>query len=236
MCGWPITSETPQLVETSPRSADPAGLMAGLQQQPLLAVLRPHSLQQARTQLQLLQGAGLRHVELAVQADPAWVAMVQELVQAFPALRLGAASVRDGEQLRAVQQAGLAYAVSPILVPPLLEQAREAAITLVPGVFSPTEIAEAMRCGAPAVKLFPAASLGPGYWSSLAGPLAPLPFCIAAGGLAPADVTPWLQAGVDAVALGGSLFAQEPSPCLHPDLAPLLAQLGSRGKAGLLST
>jgi 2-dehydro-3-deoxyphosphogluconate aldolase/(4S)-4-hydroxy-2-oxoglutarate aldolase len=32
-----------------------------------------------------------------------------------------------------------------------------------------------------------------------------LPACIAAGGLAPADVEAWLQAGVDAVALGGAL-------------------------------
>jgi 2-dehydro-3-deoxyphosphogluconate aldolase/(4S)-4-hydroxy-2-oxoglutarate aldolase len=213
--------------------------MEGLRQQPLLAVLRPRSLDQARTQLQLLQGAGLCHVELAVQASAAWVAMVRELAQAFPALRLGAASVRDAHQLLAVQEAGLAYAVSPILVPQLLEQARRAAITLVPGVFSPTEIAEAVRCGAAAVKLFPAASLGPAYWSSLAGPLAPLPFCIAAGGLAPADVRPWLMAGVDAVALGGSLFdgsATAPSSRLHADLAPLLAQLSGGDMTSLLST
>lgn len=175
MCGWLITSDSKPL-------HDPADLIAGLRRQPLLAVLRPSSPLQARTQLQLLQGAGLSHVELAVQASAAWVAMVEELRLAFPLLRLGAASVRDARQLQAVQAAGLRYAVSPILVPSLLEQARSAEVTLVPGVFSPTEIAQAVDLGAPAVKLFPAATLGPGYWASLSGPLGPLPFCLAAGG------------------------------------------------------
>ena len=231
MCGWPTTSEfafTPGL--------DPGGLIPGLRRQPLLAVLRPSSFEQAHPQLRLLQGVGLCHVELAVQATAAWVAMVRECAQAFPSLRLGAASVRTPEQLQAVQAAGLTYAVSPILDPLLLEQARTVAITLVPGVFSPTEIHAAVQLGAPAVKLYPAASLGPLYWRSLAGPLGPLPFCIAAGGLLPADVRPWLAGGVDAVALGNGLFTAQAPPSLHSDLPPLLARLSGGDMADVLST
>lgn len=231
-----ITSE-------SARLHDPADLIAGLRRQPVLAVLRPGNLLQAHTQLQLLQGVGLCHVELAVEATSAWVAMVQQLRLAFPNLCLGAASVRSSQQLEAVQAAGLAYAVSPVLMPDLLEQARAAALTLVPGVFSPTEIAQAVQLEAPAVKLFPAAALGPHYWPSLAGPLAPLPFCMAAGGLTPADVPRWLAAGVDAVALGSCLFSLaavgpegSASARLHPDLQPLLAQLRGRAIGDQLST
>ena len=172
----------------------------------MLAVLRCRHLDEARCQLDQLLAAGLVHVELAVRADAAWVAMARDLQQAYPALRLGAASVCTVDALRAVVDAGLAYAVSPILDPVLLDQARATGITLVPGVFTPTEVALAVRCGAAAVKLFPAAALGPGYWRSLAGPLAPLPFCIAAGGLGVRDVHAWLHAGVDAVALGSQLF------------------------------
>ena len=218
----------------------------------MLAVLRSRNLDEARCQLDQLLAAGLRHVELAVRADAAWVAMARELQNAYPALRLGAASVCTAEALTAVVDAGLAYAVSPILDPELLDQAHVAGITLVPGVFTPTEVAHAVRCGAAAVKLFPAAVLGPDYWRSLAGPLSPLPFCIAAGGLGVRDVSTWLSAGVDAVALGSQLFEQGdmgsadrpvdrhadgdrdglPSegsmaggiPRLRPDLAQLLAQ------------
>ena len=149
-------------------------------------------------------------------------------------------NICTAQALSAVVDAGLAYAVSPILDPELLDQAHVAGITLVPGVFTPTEVALAVRCGAAAVKLFPAAALGPDYWRSLAGPLAPLPFCIAAGGLGVRDVPHWLNAGVDAVALGGQLFersadvdrAESPIDAsmaggvlrLDPDLETLLAE------------
>jgi len=231
MCGWPSTS-------------DPAALLTSLHRQPLLAVLRPTGVLQARRQLEQLLAAGLVHVELAVSPSPPWVAMVRELIKAFPGMRLGAASVCTADQLAAVQAAGLAYAVSPILDPRLLAQAQALGLTLVPGVFTPTEIAMAVRAGAPAVKLFPAAALGPGYWRSLAGPLGPLPFCIAAGGLSAADVPAWLAGGVDAVALGNSLFADasadganaDTTALLKPDLAPLLARLANPADRQQLST
>ncbi|MFZ9851144.1 MAG: bifunctional 4-hydroxy-2-oxoglutarate aldolase/2-dehydro-3-deoxy-phosphogluconate aldolase [Vulcanococcus sp.] len=229
-------------------------MLTSLRRQPVLAVLRAPTLPEARCQLDQPLAAGLRHVELAVRADAGWVVMARELQRAYPALRFGAASVCSAEALSAVAAAGLAYAVSPILDPALLEQARASAITLVPGVFTPTEVALAVRCGAPAVKLFPAATLGAGYWRSLAGPLAPLPFCIAAGGLGVGDVTRWLAAGVDAVALGGQLFApaaadrhgsgdgaaEASKPRLRSELAPLLAELiaplDRPDDRGLLST
>ena len=192
----------------------------------MLAVLRPTNADEARHQLQLLQQAGFCHVELAVSLDPAWPLWVRSLVYAFPALQLGAASVRCGAGLDAAIAAGLGYAVSPILERSLLQRAAAAAIPLVPGVFSPSEIAAAVAWGAPAVKLYPAASLGPHYWQLLAGPLRPLPFCIAAGGLTAADVEPWLEAGVNAVALGSSLFRRgDQGLMLEPGLPSLLQRL-----------
>ena len=185
---------------------------------------------------------GLAHVELAVEASRAWSEDASYLASEFPALRLGAASVTCLDHLEAVAAAGLAYAVSPILDPELLNRARQLDLTLVPGVQSPTEVHQAQKWGCGIVKLFPARPLGPSYWGSLAGPLGPLPFCIAAGGLACADVLPWLEQGVDAVALGGRLFpaspahGEEPGPSaleddpghLDPQLAGLVRQLAGR--------
>ena len=195
--------------------------MYSLVAQPLLAVLRPRTVQQAHRQLEKLQAVGLVHVELAVEASRAWSEGCLSLAAAFPALHLGAASVTTPEQLEAGAAGGLAYAVSPIFDPQLLQRAGQLGLTLVPGVHSPTEVHQAQRLGCPIVKLFPARPLGPTYWASLAGPLGPLPFCIAAGGLACADVLPWLQQGVDAVALGGRLFVAPPAPGQEPGAAPL---------------
>ena len=237
MCRWLNTSKTP-----SQQSNDPCGLTGSLHAQPLLAVLRPRSLDQAHRQLELLQAVGLVHVELAAEASRAWSQGCLSLAAAFPDLRLGAASVTGPQQLEAVAAGGLAYAVSPIFDSQLLQRARQLGLTLVPGVQSPTEVHQAQKWGCGIVKLFPARPLGPSYWGSLAGPLGPLPFCIAAGGLACADVLPWLEQGVDAVALGGRLFAQAPGPppdlgrqaldqgaaSLDPQLAGLVRQLAGR--------
>ncbi|MFZ9216863.1 MAG: bifunctional 4-hydroxy-2-oxoglutarate aldolase/2-dehydro-3-deoxy-phosphogluconate aldolase [Vulcanococcus sp.] len=220
-------------------TSDPSGLLEGLHRQPVLAVLRPENLSQACLQLEQLSAVGLQHIELAASSSRHWVEMAQSLRRSFPALALGAASVRTTDALEASVAAGLTYVVSPILEPLLLERARVLEVTLVPGVFTPSEIARAVHLGAPAVKLFPAAALGPRYWNSLAAPMAPLPFCIAAGGLQASEAQAWFEAGVNAVALGGSLFdnTTEPGavPRLRPGLPSLLRWLESRDNPGLLS-
>ena len=216
MCGWRNTS-------------DLQPLLSGLRRQPVLAVLRPADPSQARLQLQQLQQAGLLHVELAVSLRPQWPELVQQLQAEFPQLRLGAASVRCAAGLQAALRAGLGYAVSPILDRELLAQAQASGLPLVPGVFSPSEVASAVAWGAEAVKLYPAAALGPDYWGSLRGPLGPLPFCMAAGGLSPDDGAVWLQSGVDAVALGGCLFEDTAGgSALRPGLLTLLQWLRFR--------
>jgi len=220
-------------------TSDPSGLLDRLRRQPVLAVLRPDSLGQAITQLDQLAAVGLRHVELAVDCSSSWVEMAGTLKHSFPAIALGAASVRTAAGLEAAISAGLTYAVSPILDRSLMERAQSLGITLVPGVFTPSEIVQALNLGAPAVKLFPAASLGPGYWRSLSGPMGPLPFCIAAGGLQASDAQAWFEAGVNAVALGSSLFDNSGETAdglrLRPGLTSLLAWLEERANRTLLS-
>ncbi len=186
-------------------SEPPANLLATLRDQPLLVVLRAARPADLRGSLERLAGLGVRHVEVAWTDDPSWVRQVIHLRADFPSLALGAASVCTPAAVDAVVSAGLAYAVSPILDPALVQRARALDLQLVPGVLSPSEVFRARELGCPLVKLFPAATVGPGYWSRLRAPLGGLPACIAAGGLRVEDVEPWLAAGVDAVALGGNL-------------------------------
>lgn len=171
-------------------------------------VLRAYNLLELLPCLERLHELDVQHVELAWSTHPSWVVQAIELRQRFAHLRLGAASVVDTAGLDAAAAAGLGYAVSPVLNRGLIEAAMSLDLQFVPGVMSPSEVHLARLWGCSIVKLFPAAALGRFYWQRLAGPLAGaagLPFCIAAGGLGPADVEPWLAAGVDAVALGGAL-------------------------------
>jgi 2-dehydro-3-deoxyphosphogluconate aldolase/(4S)-4-hydroxy-2-oxoglutarate aldolase len=181
-------------------------LIQSLRAQPLLIVLRPGEPLNALPTLQRLQALGVIHVEIAWQALPGWADQMGELIRRFPALELGAASVCLPQGVGDASSAGCRYAVSPVLDPELQQRAAERELLLVPGVMSASEVHQARRLGCRIVKLFPAVSVGIKHWRRLREPLGvPLPFCIAAGGLKPADVLPWLAAGVDAVALGSGL-------------------------------
>jgi 2-dehydro-3-deoxyphosphogluconate aldolase/(4S)-4-hydroxy-2-oxoglutarate aldolase len=193
----------PNTSEPQPEQAE--ALITSLRGQPLLVVLRSDQPWSLRDPIGRLLQLGVRHIEIAWSDHQLWIEQCRELVAAFPAACFGAASITSVSALQAVGDAGLGFAVSPVLQDDLLSCARQLALTLVPGVMTPSEVALARNQGCRLVKLFPAVSVGPQYWARLAGPLGPLPFCIAAGGLAPADLPRWLAAGVDAVALGGSL-------------------------------
>ncbi|MFM7515012.1 MAG: bifunctional 4-hydroxy-2-oxoglutarate aldolase/2-dehydro-3-deoxy-phosphogluconate aldolase [Cyanobium sp.] len=200
-------------------------LLRSLRRQPLLVVLRPGEPLQAIPMLESLQSLGLIHVEIAWQPQVGWVAQMAELRVRFPDLELGAASVCEPQGVDEAASAGCRYAVSPVLDAELLQEALRRDLLLVPGVMTASEVHRARQLGCRIVKLFPAVSVGREHWRRLRDPLgSPLPFCIAAGGLTPADVQPWLAAGVDAVALGSGLGDLEAAE----EWRKLLAALGGR--------
>ena len=170
-------------------------------------VLRPRTPLEAAPQLERLSALGLRHVEIAWQPGAHWSAQCRELVRRFPSLALGAASVCDGAGVHAAAAAGFRYAVSPVLERSLLEAAAALDLTLVPGVMTPSEVHQATALGLRGSSscFRPPPSERP-TGAGCGAPLGePLPFCIAAGGIRPEEVLNWLQAGVDAVALGSAL-------------------------------
>ncbi|RZO12698.1 MAG: bifunctional 4-hydroxy-2-oxoglutarate aldolase/2-dehydro-3-deoxy-phosphogluconate aldolase [Synechococcus sp. MED-G135] len=193
-------------------------LIRSLREQPFLVVLRPSPLDwsvETFDQAPLLcvinqlVDAGVHHIEIAWTPHCRWGELICWLRDRYPALRLGAASVTRREALEMVIDLGMAYAMSPCFDPSLLRLARRHGQLLVPGVFSPSEVQQAVAFGCELVKLFPAATVGINYLRQLSAPLSPLPCMIAAGGLTAADLDPWLAAGYHALALGRGLIDGE---------------------------
>lgn len=211
---WPPTSNGEELI-------------ASLRRQPLLLVFRPEAPLQLAPVLEQLQALGLVHVEIASLPTADWGPQCRQLMKTFPKMRLGAASIVSLDSLEVVLEAGFAYGVSPILERGLQEAAAAAGFLLVPGVMTPSEVQAACHWGPGLVKLFPAATLGPGYWSRLRDPLGgALPFCIAAGGISLEEVSHWLASGVDAVAVGSRWLGVERVIAKGAiDLTPLRALL-----------
>ena len=117
---------------------------------------------------------------------------------------IGAGTVLDVKAARDVIARGARFVVSPALDRFVVRYCRDHHVPCLPGAFSPTELHEAWRAGATAVKLFPASTLGPRYLPEV---LAPLPFLriVPSGGVSLENAGEWIRAGAAAVSVGGAL-------------------------------
>jgi 2-dehydro-3-deoxyphosphogluconate aldolase/(4S)-4-hydroxy-2-oxoglutarate aldolase len=113
-------------------------------------------------------------------------------------------SVIDAEQAAACLDAGAGFLVSPGLCAEVALYAIEHGVACYPGGWTPTELLEAWRLGAPAVKLFPAASGGPRHLKDLRAPLPHIPL-VPTGGVALDQIPEYIGAGAVAVGLGSPL-------------------------------
>src|SRR6185295_9975960 len=106
---------------------------------------------------------------------------------------IGAGTVLDESAARYVIDAGARFVVSPALNPAVIRACRDREVPCMPGAFTPTELLEAWRAGAPVVKLFPASAVGPGYIRDV---LAPLPFLrlVPSGGVSLENAGDWKRA------------------------------------------
>jgi 2-dehydro-3-deoxyphosphogluconate aldolase/(4S)-4-hydroxy-2-oxoglutarate aldolase len=117
---------------------------------------------------------------------------------------VGAGTVLDEAQLEDARRCGAAFVVGPTLDVAIVERAVELGVPVIPGAYSPTEIALAWRAGATFEKVFPASSLGPSHVRELRGPLPHIEL-IATGGVEAANAGSFLAAGCVAVGVGGAL-------------------------------
>ncbi|GLG01415.1 2-keto-3-deoxy-phosphogluconate aldolase [Alicyclobacillus hesperidum subsp. aegles] len=119
--------------------------------------------------------------------------------------RIGAGTVLTEQQLLDAHASGAEFFVSPHFDPALLSLAESLAKPMVPGVLSPTEVHAARQAGAEAVKIFPAAAMGPGYVRDLRGPFGDLQAMVT-GGIDETNARQFIEAGAIAVGMGSSLF------------------------------
>lgn len=150
-----------------------------------------------------LSEAGLRVLEITMDGEGATEAIAE---LAAPGRVVGAGTVRTTGEAADAVAAGASFLVTPHTDPEVIRWATSREVPILPGAYTPTEVATAWDAGASAVKLFPAVVGGTALLRALAGPFADVPF-IPSGGIEAASVTEWLDAGALAVAVGGWLTA-----------------------------
>jgi 2-dehydro-3-deoxyphosphogluconate aldolase/(4S)-4-hydroxy-2-oxoglutarate aldolase len=118
---------------------------------------------------------------------------------------VGAGTVLSIEAAGRAVDAGARFIVMPHTDPGLVAWCAERGLPCFPGALSPTEILAAWASGASAVKLFPAAALGPGYLAQVAGPFPDIPI-VPTGGVSAQSAGDWIGAGAVAVGMGSWLI------------------------------
>ncbi|MFZ0015468.1 MAG: bifunctional 4-hydroxy-2-oxoglutarate aldolase/2-dehydro-3-deoxy-phosphogluconate aldolase [Acidimicrobiia bacterium] len=117
---------------------------------------------------------------------------------------VGAGTVTTVSQARQAVEAGAVFLVCPHLDPELMAWAADRGTPLIPGAWTPSEIAAAGKHEPPAVKLFPANVGGPDYVKTLLGPYPNLRL-IPTGGVTAQNAGDYLSAGAVAVGVGSWL-------------------------------
>lgn len=117
---------------------------------------------------------------------------------------VGAGTVLSVADAQEAIESGARFIVSPHTDEDVLAWAVHRNHPIVPGGYTPSEIANAWRLGAAAVKLFPASIGGPGLVRAILGPFGEVPL-MATGGIDGSNVGAFLSAGAVACGVGGWL-------------------------------
>jgi 2-dehydro-3-deoxyphosphogluconate aldolase / (4S)-4-hydroxy-2-oxoglutarate aldolase len=171
----------------------------------VVAILRAENADRAEAVVDVLVEAGVRSLELTLTTRGA-LEVVERLATRVPSdVEVGVGTVLTAQEVDRSVDAGATFVVSPSVDREVIAAALRRGVASYPGAFTPTEIVDAWKAGASAVKLFPAGSLGPGYLKAVRGPLPDIAV-VPTGGVGIDDIGPWLSAGALAVGMGGPLI------------------------------
>ncbi len=169
---------------------------------PVIPVMVIHRLEHAVPLASALVAGGVRVLEITLRT-PVAVEAIRLISEGVPKAIVGAGTVINAEELKAVEQAGALFAISPGLTPELLEAANKGGIALIPGVSTISELMTGISRGYTHFKFFPAeAAGGVKTLKAFAGPFPAIKFC-PTGGITPETCNDYL-ALANVMCVGGS--------------------------------
>ena len=181
---------------------NPADLLSYCRVVPVVVV---DDLETAVPLAETLLAAGLTAIEVTLRTT-AGLAAIESIAKAVPGMIVGAGSIRQISQIKAVADAGAKFAVSPGSTAALLDAASNIGLTFITGAATPTETLVLFEQGYALQKVFPAGIVGgPGYIKAVGGPLPEVRF-MPTGGVKPENAAEYLA--LDNIAcIGGTWIA-----------------------------
>ena len=169
---------------------------------PVMPVMVIQNLDDAVPLAKALVAGGIKVLEITLRT-PIALDAIRLISQEVKDAIVGAGTVTTPEQLKAAEDAGAVFAISPGLTPKLLAASKTGNIALIPGIATLSELMLGMEYGLDHFKFFPAeAAGGIPMLKSIAGPIPQVTFC-PTGGISPENYNSYLQLS-NVACVGGS--------------------------------
>ncbi len=147
---------------------------------PVIPVLVVDDLQQAKPLAEALVAGGLPVLEVTLRT-PVALQAIAEMAQVEGAV-VGAGTLLSKDDVNAAKDHGATFGVSPGCTDELLQATLDAAMPILPGAVTPSEVMRLLSLGYDSLKFFPAeAAGGAALLKSMSGPLPQAHFCPTGG-------------------------------------------------------
>ncbi len=177
-------------------------ILKQLSQLRVLPILVADDVQQAIRCVETLAENGLTAIEITLRTPNA-MQVLAAVVKACPTVCVGAGTILTRDQLKAVQDAGAAFGISPGITPTMARAAADSGLPYFPGVGGASDLMLALEHGFNVVKLFPSDLVGSVKMAkALGGPFPDVKFCLTGG--VTVETTPQLLQQGNVLCVGGS--------------------------------
>ncbi len=195
---------------------------------PVVPVLVINDVEKAVPLAKALMEGGIKVLEVTLRT-PAAIDVIKRIAQEVPDSLIGAGTVTNARQLKAVVEAGAKFAISPGMTADLLKAGMDSEIPLIPGISSTSDLMKGKDAGYTHMKFFPAeASGGVKAIKSISGPFPDVTFC-PTGGIGPNNYNDYLALN-NVKCVGGSWLA--PDDAIESGDWARITQLAKEAVAG----
>lgn len=177
----------------------------------VVAIIRGRFIDRIEQIVEALIEGGLQAIEISLTSPDALTQIERAAAAAGTRAAIGAGTVMRVHDVEDVARIGGVFIVSPVIDGDVIRAALDRGLLPIPGACTPTEVAAAIRAGAPAVKLFPADTMAPAFVRALRAPF-PDVRLVPTGGVTLERAGEFARAGAWAVGVG--------SPLVSPDTEP----------------
>jgi 2-dehydro-3-deoxyphosphogalactonate aldolase len=172
----------------------------------IVAIIRGITLDEVAGVGDALYEAGIRIVEVPLNSPEPFRSIAALAARFQGRMVVGAGTVLDVDSVDRVKSAGGQISVSPDCNPEVIARAVDRGLLPLPGVFTPTEAFSAVRAGARHLKLFPAEAASPKTVKAWKAVLPKDVKIYAVGGVTPANMKEWADAGCAGFGIGSNIY------------------------------